>query len=167
MSKATILLIASMSLVAVGGHARSEQSDRSIRTYIIQTGKDDKVLAEFDLRVGGNEESSFSRSWPVEGITQCVPQNGVKRYAGLTNGLSIRIKPLPVNKNAKNAFRSMQVFGEWKEYWGMPSGVDTGDCDSFPSNFFASQVIRTIPMEFSNSITLNGDNGLFVRISKK
>lgn len=142
------------------------KQDEAIKTFRAEVGWNGQVVAETRLRVAGTETSVFERGWPVDGKPHCTPADGVRTFAAASNSFNIRLERETAVRVQGRSYSTMKVFAEWTEYLGMPGGVDSGDCDRFPSSSLSTGVSRTIPMDISQPVTLVGDRGFFLRISK-
>jgi hypothetical protein len=141
--------------------------DSVIRTYRVEIGRNDEVLARTELGVSREDSSRYSLAWPIVASDFCTDDRGANRRAAASERVTILLEPLKPVERGRKTTRPMRVTGEWREYLGMPLGVESPSCLAFPRTQFASKVSRTVDMNLDNPLTLQGDNGLFLRIVRQ
>ena len=159
-------LICSGFLVAASS-AQSRSSEDDLVIFHVQIGRNGSVIAEAELRVGGNDSSSFERSWPVEGMETCVSRFDDTRHVGASNRIRVHFEPIRDRANGKARPQFVRVLGSWSEGLSANDGGQTSECSNFPLHSGSAVVMRVIPMDLAQPVRLRGDAGLFVQVTRR
>ena len=144
-----------------------------VKTYQIEMGKDDEILARIDLQIAGEEDATYDRTWPLIAEEFCIARRvdlprDVRRMAETQ---SVRVSLTPLRRNYGETARSqlMDVRASWRTNKGMPegTGLDTPSCKRFPTVEYSASFAREVPINLQQSVTLFGDEGLYLKVAPK
>jgi hypothetical protein len=163
-----LALLCCAGALAVATSASSRSSDKQLVTFHVEIGRNGTLIAEADLRVGGDDISSYSRHWPVEALETCTRANGNTQHAGANNAVSIDLEPVrpPGSDRGRKPFEHVLVRGSWTEILAMNPGSGDGTCGTWPLHRGEVAVSRTVPIDLPEPVTLTGDDGLYVTVTR-
>lgn len=139
----------------------------AVQTFQIEMGKGDEVLARLDLQIVGGKRASYERSWPLVADEFCEATRLDLRRASETRRIRVELRPLSRSPAGESAPQMMEVYASWSEYFGMPSGLDSNSCKSFPTTAYSTSVQRTVVMDSQQAVTLRGDRELYLKVVPK
>lgn len=169
---ASVLLLVAASCGLPSAPASISNTTRDgIQTFQIEMGKGDEVLARVDLQVAGGERASYERGWPLVAAEFCeakridLPLD--LRRASETQTVRVQLQPLSRGHAGESAPQTMEVYASWTEYFGMPGGLESDSCKSFPTTAYSTSFRRTVLMDLQHAVTLRGDRELYLTVVPK
>ncbi|WP_090480015.1 hypothetical protein [Qipengyuania nanhaisediminis] len=136
-------------------------------------GKDDEILARVDLQIAGKEDATYDRTWPLIAEEFCIARRAdlprdVRRMAE-TQSVRVSLTPLRRKHEETERSRLMSVRASWRTNKGMPegTGLDTPSCKRFPTVGYSTSFAREVPIDLQQSVTLFGDEGLYLKVTPK
>jgi len=142
-----------------------------VRTFQIEMRKGDEVLARVELQVASGKKASYERSWPLVADQFCeakridLPIDIRRASEGQT--IRVQLQPLRRDHAEGSAPQMMEVYASWRENFGMPGGLETASCRSFPTTVNSTSFRRTVMMDLQHAVTLRGDRELYLTVVPK
>lgn len=166
-----LILVAASCGLPPEPHSISSKAKDGIRTFQIEMGKGGEVLARVELQVAGAKSASYERSWPQVADQFCeakridLPIDMRRAFKAQT--IRVQLQPLIRGHAEGSAPQMMEVYATSSENFGMPLGLESGSCRSFPTTAYSTSFRRTVMMDLQHAVTLRGDRELYLTVAPK